>query len=291
MLANQTATINGVDYTFLESGAMRAGWLKDSEGAWRYYSERNSHPLSGWQKVSGYWYYLDPANDNRMLTGWLNHDGSWYYLTGSGAMATGWKWIGSHWYYFAQSGAMLTGWQKVSGVWYYLYTSNDAHGGSLGAMARNTSIDGYWLNSDGSYLTVAEQNMRSWAQGYSSSTGWLVMVDRHNCKVGVFFGSKGNWSNKYFWNCAPGTPRTPTPAGNFKIQSKGYYFDSGAARCYYYSQFHGNYLFHSVLYYHNGSLMDGRTGLQLSHGCVRLDIDNAKWIYDYIPRGTSVIVY
>ena len=37
--------------------------------------------------------------------------------------------------------------------------------------------------------------------------------------------------------------------------------------------------------------MDGRLGMGLSHGCVRLQIDNAKWIYDNIPRGSKVVVY
>lgn len=37
--------------------------------------------------------------------------------------------------------------------------------------------------------------------------------------------------------------------------------------------------------------MDGRLGMHLSHGCVRLQIDNAKWIYNNIPRGTTVVVY
>lgn len=29
----------------------------------------------------------------------------------------------------------------------------------------------------------------------------------------------------------------------------------------------------------------------VSHGCVRLDLDNAKWIYDSIPKNTKVIIY
>lgn len=74
--------------------------------------------------------------------------------------------------------------------------------------------------------------------------------------------------------------------------SKGYYFDSGNARCYWYTQFYGDYLFHSVLYSkYNGRLMDGRVGMQLSHGCVRLSIEKAKWIYDNIPTGTKVVVF
>ncbi|MCD8365775.1 MAG: L,D-transpeptidase family protein, partial [Clostridiales bacterium] len=63
--------------------------------------------------------------------------------------------------------------------------------------------------------------------------------------------------------------------------------------CWYYTQFYGNYLFHSVLYY-PGSMTrvkDGRLGMNLSHGCVRLSMTNAKWIYDNIPIGTKVYVY
>ena len=37
--------------------------------------------------------------------------------------------------------------------------------------------------------------------------------------------------------------------------------------------------------------MDGRVGMALSHGCVRLEIQNAKWIYDTIPSGSTVVVY
>ena len=27
----------------------------------------------------------------------------------------------------------------------------------------------------------------------------------------------------------------------------------------------------------------------MTHGCVRLDIKNAKWMYDHIPNGTKVL--
>ena len=37
--------------------------------------------------------------------------------------------------------------------------------------------------------------------------------------------------------------------------------------------------------------MDGGVGMQLSHGCVRLPIENAKWIYGNIPNGTKVVVF
>ena len=37
--------------------------------------------------------------------------------------------------------------------------------------------------------------------------------------------------------------------------------------------------------------MDGRLGQHVSQGCVRLPIDQAKWIYDNIPYGTTVVTY
>ncbi|MBM6685030.1 L,D-transpeptidase family protein [Faecalicatena contorta] len=127
---------------------------------------------------------------------------------------------------------------------------------------------------------------------YSSTTPYIILVDRSAHKVGVFQGWQGNWSNIAFWDCSDGAPSTPTVEGVFRVGIKGYYFDSGNARCYWYTQFYGDYLFHSVLYNkYTGALSDGRLGMALSHGCVRLDINNAKWIYDNIPPGSTVVVY
>lgn len=127
---------------------------------------------------------------------------------------------------------------------------------------------------------------------YNSSTPYIILVDRSRHKVGIFQGWQGNWSNIAFWDCSDGAPSTPTVEGVFRVGSRGYYFDSGSSRCYWYTQFYGNYLFHSVLYSkYTGGLVDGRLGMALSHGCVRLDINNAKWIYDNIPTGTTVVVY
>ena len=94
--------------------------------------------------------------------------------------------------------------------------------------------------------------------------------------------------------CAPGKSSTPTKKGRFTVGSKGYYFDSGSARCFYFTQFSGNYLFHSVLYSQTSSpkyVTDGTMGRPASHGCVRLQLSNAKWIYNNVPRGSKVYVW
>ena len=292
MLSNTERTIAGIYYIFEPSGSMRAGWYKDGDD-WYYYDETSGQICSGWKNVGGYWYYLDPGNGNKaFLGGWKVFGGVWYYFNPGGAMATNWAYIGGNWYYLAGDGAMRTGWQWISNNWYYFYYENDSHGGSYGAMARATSIDGWQLQADGSMLSGKQAEMLMKAQTYSSNTNYLILVDRVACKVSIFAGRLGAWNNIKYWDCAPGKPSTPTVSGTYTVQSKGYYFDSGSARCYWYTQFYGNYLFHSVLYSkYNGSLMDGRVGIPLSHGCVRLQIDNAKWIYDNIPRGTKVVIY
>ncbi|MBM6948825.1 L,D-transpeptidase family protein [Mordavella massiliensis] len=136
-----------------------------------------------------------------------------------------------------------------------------------------------------------DAGMYARANLYSSVTPYIVMVDRANRKVGVYQGRQGLWQNVQYWSCTVGTPYTPTVSGVFRVGSRGYSFDSGNVRCFWWTQFYGDYLFHSTTYYHNGAVADSRLGLALSHGCVRLNINNAKWIYDTIPSGTTVVVY
>lgn len=58
----------------------------------------------------------------------------------------------------------------------------------------------------------------------------------------------------------------------------------------------GGILFHSVWYYKPdpstlSATQYNRLGTTCSHGCVRLTVEDAKWIYDNCPIGTTVIVY
>ena len=293
MVSGQDKVIAGEKYSFNPNGDMRAGWYMSNSGEWYYYDNYSGQICSGWKYVNNNWYYLDPQDNNKMIPGgWKKFDNGYYLFNSDGSMVTNWSYVNGNWYYFSSDGLMRTGWQWIGNKWYYFYYENDSHGGVYGAMARATSIDGWQLQTDGSMLTDKQAEMSQMAQAYNSNTNYLILVDRAACKVAVYAGRFGAWNNIMYWDCAPGKSSTPTVSGTFTVQGKGYYFDSGAARCYWYTQFYGNYLFHSVLYSkYNGSLMDGRVGIPLSHGCVRLQIDNAKWIYDNIPRGTKVVIY
>ena len=293
MVSGQDKVIAGEKYSFNPNGDMRAGWYMSNSGEWYYYDNYSGQICSGWKYVNNNWYYLDPQDNNKMIPGgWKKFDNGYYLFNSDGSMVTNWSYVNGNWYYFSSDGLMRTGWQWIGNKWYYFYYENDSHGGVYGAMARATSIDGWQLQTDGSMLTGKQAEMFQMAQAYNSNTNYLILVDRAACKVAVYAGRFGAWNNIMYWDCAPGKASTPTVSGTFTVQGKGYYFDSGSARCYWYTQFYGNYLFHSVLYSkYNGSLMDGRVGIPLSHGCVRLQIDNAKWIYDNIPRGTKVVIY
>ena len=169
---------------------------------------------------------------------------------------------------------------------------NAVNGANIQVYSDNGTAAQGWSFLATSYSNTLWDTMLAKAQNCSSSTRWLILVNTDKCKVGIYSGSKEQgWVCEKYWDCSPGAWETPTVKGAFTIQSKGYVFGSGYS-CYYYTQFYGNYLFHSVLYYQGTrSVMDGRLGQHLSHGCVRLHINNAKWIYDNIPRGTRVLSY
>ncbi len=129
------------------------------------------------------------------------------------------------------------------------------------------------------------------SNNFSSETNYLIWVKLTNFKVNIFEGSTNKWSLVHSYLCTIGKPSTPTPKGNFTIGIKGLYFGVNKGyKCWYYTQFKGNYLFHSIIYNLDGSVRDGRLGMRLSDGCIRLAKVNAKWIYDNIPRGTKVVI-
>ena len=95
--------------------------------------------------------------------------------------------------------------------------------------------------------------------------------------------------------CASGKKDTPTPIGTYQAGGKTgdewYYFKE--FNCYAKWAYHivGGVLFHSnTLSQPKGNPSNGGLGHRASHGCVRLRVEDAKWIYFNCPEGTTVVV-
>lgn len=246
-----------------------------SEAGWPHYTTSEGYVLRGKQSYGGG--VLLANNDGRLATtrGWLvtsAYEGSLhrYWLEDCGAGMVGAK----------------TGFFKIEGATYY--------GTSEGYVLHGTArlINGTWYSADNDgKLTAGTHPMWARAQQYVSSTGYLILIDSSSHTVGVFQGSQYQWNMVHSWPCGNGAWMTPTVKGIFTVSDRGYSFGSGYT-CYYWTQFYGDYLFHSILYWPGTHIVqDGTLGASVSHGCVRLSLENAKWIYDNIPRGTTVVSY
>ena len=86
-----------------------------------------------------------------------------------------------------------------------------------------------------------------------------------------------------------GVKGTPTVRGNFRIQRKyasvrmrgpGYDLPNVPYSMF----FHAGYALHGT-YWHNAF------GRPMSHGCVNLPTPKARWLYDWAPVGTLVVVH
>ena len=268
-----------------------SGWAE--QGGERFYGYGDGTHATGWQTIDGTRYHFDAKG--RLDTGLSYIDGTYYLLGSDGSPVGGWSQLSGFWYYFdAGTGELYRGgWLDEGGKTYYL----DKTSGAMVTGLRTIDGTPYLFRGDGSLdTTTGLAAMVSEAQGRSSSTGWLIMVDNTHNYLGIFSGRKGSWSLQSYWRCTTGAPSSPTVLGEYTITGRGYSFNGAltlpAYTCYYYTQFYGDYLIHSVEYYQNTfNVLDGRLGQNLSHGCVRLPIEQAKWIYDNIPNGTKLVSY
>lgn len=143
---------NGSKYYLDENGERCTGWLLQDEG-WYYLDAEKDGAMfdAGWKYINSKWYHF--YDSGVMETGWTYYKNNWYYLSPYGDMSVNeWDYINSNWYHFDQNGIMQTGWFLYDGNWYYLYPANNNAGKSVGVMAQNTTIDGYFISQDGIWI-------------------------------------------------------------------------------------------------------------------------------------------
>ena len=294
-------------YYLTGSGAMATDWYQVG-GTW-YYSNNSGIMQTGWVNPNGTWYYLDGSGamaTNRWIGNyyvtasgamakntwvgsyWVGADGKWVPSSGSTAVSGGnWEQSGSTWYYINSDGSRVcNNWKKVNGKWYYF----EADGSMVTGWKRIGEYK-YYFNGSGAMVQDLDSVI-----GRQSS--YYITVNRAKCQVMVYAKSE---TGKYdipvkTFVCSVGMPSTPTPTGTFTTPAKyRWHTLMGPSYGQYCTRIVGGVLFHSVagsnMTSHNLSAGNyNMLGQPASHGCVRLCVRDAKWIYDNCALGTTVTI-
>ncbi len=295
-----------------------------AKGDINVYLDEDGHLATGMFAVNNAYAYFTKGVKST-ATKWFTYNKKNYYLV-SGNAATSFRKIGKYYYNFAKNGVLKTGFATIKGKRYYFKTTGKAgvkgraltglfkvkgayyYGQKNGVLVTNKTLKlkgkKYTFNKTGKCTKVAAirklTGMDAKAQKYTSPTKYLILVNKSSHTVAIYKGSQDNWKKVRSFLCTVGKPSTPTTSGVFHIgQTKGKYvkaryFDSYPSRCWYPTRIHDGYMFHSVLYKiapTPGALNNGTLGASLSHGCIRLAINNAKYIHDVIPAGTTTVIY
>ena len=149
--------------------------------------------------------------------------------------------------------------------------------------------------TDGEEIQNEEENPEENVEeeiDYSSSDNFRIDVDLSAQKVFVFY--KDNLIKTMI--CSGGTAEKPTPIGTYytnqKIESAWVAKYNMNAR--FWVRFYNDYLFHSVPYDKEWNLLQEeyeKLGIPASHGCIRLALEDAKWLYEMLPLGVKVVIY
>lgn len=144
------------------------------------------------------------------------------------------------------------------------------------------------------------------AQTAPDPSPYAVEVDLTNQIVTVYDAQgRGEADIARQMICSSGTPggEDETPCGEFVVKqhypderSQWYYIDQYGVYVQYVTRFNGPYLFHSLPYFERDvSTIDAQARSQLgqpvSHGCIRLRSEDAKWLALNCPDGTPVRVF
>ena len=297
----------GTWYYLTGSGAMATGWI-NLGGTWYYLNPGNGDMVgAGWHLINNKWYYFGGSGamySNR----WIGN----YYVGGNGEMLTN-AWVGSYWvgadgkwipnydpdvnanwvksgntwYYQRPDGSKLTNsWKRINGSWYYF--------GADGAMTTGWKyVDGYkfYFGTDGKMVQDVDKLI-----GKQSS--YRITVNRVKCQVTVYAANEtGNYCIPVkTFTCSVGKAGTPTHAGTYATLKKQNPVELMGPSWGKYGTQINNYgdWFHSVACSNPDptyALAAGNynmLGQPASHGCVRLCVRDAKWIYDNCGLYTRV---
>lgn len=139
--------------------------------------------------------------------------------------------------------------------------------------------------------TISPSNINT--LNIESTTSYLINVSLEKQKTYIYKGKADKWKLIKTFSCSTGMSGENTPSGSFSTKEKGDWFfsDKYEQGGKYWTQITGDILFHSVPFAKDKTtVLDYTMNKPSSHGCIRLSIDDAKWIYNNIPKGSKVLI-
>ncbi len=288
-------------------------------GKYRYYfTASGKAQRGGFRDFGGKRYYVNPQSGTVRpyikQNCWIKKGSKWYRATADGSLAKGWTKIGKYWYYFGSDYIMDKACQKTKGSqkgylddngrfitnsWVKLKGNYKYIDAKSGFVTGWKTIDGYkyYFTSNG-YLS---QDVRRLFAGRSASQ-YRLEVNRKTCTVNVF--TKDTSTGKYnipvvSFLCSVGQPITRTP-----LSSTGFTSSRGGRWQILMGPSYGQYatnVYAGIIYIHSvasgqanprnlSAVEFNRLGTPASHGCIRVCVSDAKWIWENCA-GCKVIVY
>ncbi len=132
--------------------------------------------------------------------------------------------------------------------------------------------------------------------GAEAASKYKIRINKQqNCVTIYEVKANGKYKPIKAFVCSVGYD---TPLGTFGLKEKIRWHElDGPVYGQYCTRITGHILFHSVWYHVNenpatlSNTQYNRLGSTASHGCVRLNVRDSKWIYDNVPFGTPVTIY
>lgn len=195
-----------------------------------------------------------------------------YYVNKNGKRLTGYQKIKGNYYYFSKKTSYA-----VRNTWKYVKIKNHQYKVYFGKNGRQVGDVSKVLGKDARYrIYVSLQDNMVMIYARDGSRGYTIPVKAMICSVGM----------------AGHATRTGTyslrPSGRWHVLR---YNSNGQ----YATRYSGPYMFHSVTYDRLGNHYSlqakeyKQLGKAASHGCIRLQVEDAKWIYEHAYQCIATI--
>lgn len=266
---------------------------KDGDYHWYLFDQHTGAALNKWNYIGSQdkWVYYDDVMRWMLYGEHFLHDNN----QGTGSR---------YWYYFDDhTGATTYGYKRIERQGKTVYYARGS-----GKMAHEwANADGKMIYFDkytGKKITESQAAYSAWLRirNNRSATNFYATIDNSNYRAVFFTRVDGQWAPVKDFLCAVGNPRLgSTFRGYSRILSKGRVMGWDPYE-YFWTEFFNNgadptgegQRFHSILYTgrrdpdNPGPVYEDGRGAKSSHGCVRVALHEARWIYDNVPIGSAV---